>query len=199
MKPSEIAKKRYSTKVYDPSKKISPELIEELKSALHLAPSSINIQPWKFSFVQNPEVKAKLAAASMFNADKINQADLLIVFSAPENIQAFEEMALPEMPEAIVEMYKGAKSQMSEEQLKGWLTRQVYIALGQALSAAPALGLDSTPMEGIEADKYMDILNMQDFKPVVALAVGYASPEDFNRLEASPKQRRDVSKVIESI
>lgn len=198
MQPLEIAKKRYSAKVYDATKQIPKEIVEELKATLHLAPSSINIQPWKFSFVQDPQVKAKLADASMFNADKINQAGLLIVFSAPEDIEAFEEIAIPEMPEPVVGMYKGAKEQMSEEQLKGWFARQVYIALGQALSACAALGLDSTPMEGIEADKYMEILDMKDYKPLVALSVGYASNEDYNRLEVAPKKRREIDKVIES-
>lgn len=199
MNPLTIAQKRYSAKKYDNSKNISPDKIEILKSTLHLAPSSINIQPWKFTFVQDPEVKARLAEASLFNADKIKQANLLIVFSYPDDVTQFEDLIKEEMPVNILEMYFAGKNQMSEEQLKGWFIRQVYIAFGQAISACAALGLDSTPMEGIEAEKYMEILKMKDYKPIAVLSVGYASIDDYNRLDISPKTRRDLSKVIESI
>ncbi|MFG1501012.1 nitroreductase family protein [Halobacteriovorax sp. XZX-3] len=193
------AQQRYSAKLYDESKMIPKEKVDELKSVLHLAPSSINIQPWKFTFVEDKKVKSDLADASLFNADKIKQASLLVVFSVPEDLETFEEMISGEMPERTLAMYQGGKEQMSPEQLNAWFTRQLYIALGQALTATAQLGLDSTPMEGIEADKYMEILKMKDFRPVVALAVGYAASDDYNRLEVMPKSRRAFEKVIESV
>jgi nitroreductase / dihydropteridine reductase len=61
------------------------------------------------------------------------------------------------------------------------------------------MGLDSTAMEGIETDKYRTILNMSAYKPLFAMAVGYASEEDSNRLEVTPKSRRSLKDVIETI
>ena len=52
----DIAKKRYTTKVYQP-KKISDEKIEELKEILRLAPSSINSQPWRFLFISDEKIR----------------------------------------------------------------------------------------------------------------------------------------------
>ena len=46
---------RYTTKVYDETKKIDPKHIEELKESLRLSPSSINSQPWKFTFVSDQD------------------------------------------------------------------------------------------------------------------------------------------------
>ena len=55
----DLAKPRYATKKYDTAKQISKEQIEELKEILRLSPSSINSQPWKFTFVTDEAVKKK--------------------------------------------------------------------------------------------------------------------------------------------
>lgn len=195
----ELIQKRYTAKKYNPSKAIPQEKIEALKEILHLAPSSINIQPWKFTFVQNPEIKAKLALVSKHNQEKVNQAPLIVVFSAADDLDAFQKIVDNELPEARRDWYNQMKASMPETDLKTWLSQQVYIALGVGLTASAALGLDSTPMEGIEPYKYKAILNLEAFRPLFAMAVGYAAEDDFNRLEVLPKSRRPKESVIESI
>lgn len=195
----ELIKKRYSTKKYNADKTIPQEKIEALKEILRLTPSSINIQPWKFTFIQNPEIKAKLAAVSKHNEEKINQAKLLVVFSAADDLDAFQKIADTELPQARRDWYNQIKASKPEADLKVWFSQQVYIALGVGLTASIALGLDSTAMEGIESDKYMEILNMSAYKPLFAMAVGYASEDDFNRIEVLPKSRRPQESVIETI
>ncbi len=195
----ELIQKRYTAKKYKAEKVIPQEKIEDLKEILRLTPSSINIQPWKFTFVQNPEIKAKLASVSMHNEEKINQAQLLIIFSVANDLDAFQKIVDNELPQARRDWYNQIKANMPEADLKIWLAKQVYIALGFGLTACIALGLDSTSMEGIESDKYMDILNMSAFKPLFAMAVGYASKEDANRLEVTAKSRRLLENVIETI
>lgn len=199
MEPLKLAQTRYATKRFDSQKQIAQEKIDELKKILHLAPSSINIQPWKFHFIQNPEIKTKLAEVSMHNTEKIKQANLLIVFSVADDLDAFQNVVDTNLPEGLRDWYNHSKEEMPETDLRVWLSRQVYIALGIALSATIALGLDSTPMEGIESDKYMEILNMKDYKPLVALAVGYHSEEDYNHPEIMPKSRRPFEDVIVTI
>ena len=85
-----IAEKRYTTKKYDASKKISEAHIEDLKHILKLSPSSINSQPWLFTFVSHKETKDALAEASFFNAPKINNASHLVVFSVQDNLEQFD-------------------------------------------------------------------------------------------------------------
>ena len=91
------------------------------------------------------------------------------------------------------------KTYKSEADLKIWLAKQVYIALGVGLTASAAMGLDSTAMEGIETDKFKAILNMTTYQPLFAMAVGYGADEDSNRLEVTPKSRRLLEEVIETI
>ncbi|OYX84971.1 MAG: NAD(P)H-dependent oxidoreductase [Flavobacteriales bacterium 32-34-25] len=195
----ELIQKRYTAKKYNAHKAIPQEKIADLKEILRLTPSSINIQPWKFTFVQNPEMKSKLASVSMHNTEKINQAQLLVVFSVADDLDAFQKVVENELPEARKDWYNKMKASMPEADLKIWLAKQVYIALGVGLTASVALGLDSTAMEGIESDKYQDILNMTAYKPLFAMAVGYGSEDDSNRLESTPKSRRPQESVIETI
>lgn len=195
----ELIEKRYSTKKYNADKAIPQEKIEALKEILRLTPSSINIQPWKFTFVQNPEIKAKLASVSMHNTEKVNQAGLLVVFSVADDLDAFQKVVENELPQARIDWYNQIKANTPEDDLKTWLSKQVYIALGVGLTASIALGLDSTAMEGIESDKYSEILKMKEYKPLFAMSVGYAAEDDFNRIEVTPKSRRTQESVIESI
>lgn len=195
----DLIQRRYTAKQYNATKSIPQEKIEDLKEILRLTPSSINIQPWKFTFVQNTEIKAKLAAVSMHNTEKINQAQLLVVFSVADDLDVFQKVVDNELPAFRRDWYNQMKASMPEADLKTWLAKQVYIALGVGLTASAALGLDSTAMEGIEADKYKDILNMSSHQPLFAMAVGYDAEEDFNRLETTPKSRRLLESVIESI
>lgn len=195
----ELLENRYTAKKYKADKDIPQEKIEDLKKILCLTPSSINIQPWKFTFVQNPEMKAKLAAVSMHNQEKINQAKLLIVFNVVDDLDAFQIVVENEFPQARIDWYNQIKGSMTEADLKIWFSKQLYIALGIGLTASIALGLDSTPMEGIEIDKYSEILTMSDYKPLFAMAVGYGAKDDFNRIEVSPKMRRLQENVIETI
>ena len=76
-----MMKERYTTKKYDASKKINFNIIEELKQILHLAPSSINSQPWKFHFVSDEKIKNELAKVSYFNTEKVINCDTVVVFN----------------------------------------------------------------------------------------------------------------------
>lgn len=195
----ELIQKRYTAKHYQSDKAIPQQKIDDLKEILRLTPSSINIQPWKFTFVQNPEMKAKLASVSMHNTEKINQAQLLVVFSVADDLDAFQKVVENELPAARRDWYNKIKASTPEAELKTWLAKQVYIALGVGLTTSIALGLDSTAMEGIESDKYADILGMTEYKPLFAMAVGYGAEDDFNRIEVTPKSRRSLENVIETI
>lgn len=116
-----------------------------------------------------------------------------------DDLDAFQKVVDNELGEARRNWYNQMKASMPEADLKIWLAKQVYIALGVGLTASAAMGLDSTAMEGIETDKYRTILNMTTYKPLFAMAVGYGAEEDSNRIELTPKSRRLQENVIETI
>ena len=98
----ELAQQRYTTKKYNPTQKITNEEIETLKQILQLSPSSINSQPWHFTFVADQEQKSKLAAVSYFNEERINQASHLVVFSVIDDIALFEKQIEQNLPQGAI-------------------------------------------------------------------------------------------------
>jgi len=195
----ELIQNRYTTKKYDPSKKIEESKIEELKQIVQLSPSSINSQPWKFSFVSNSEVKERLSEVSWLNTSKVIDSQYVVVFSRINDIALFEKQIEEELPAGAVNYYKEFIKPMREEQIKSWFEKQVYLALGVFLSACAEMGIDSTPMEGIEPDNYDKILNQTDYATIVAVAIGYRNPDDTNQPSIKPKSRRNIREVIASI
>lgn len=190
---------RYTTKKYDNSKKIDQQQIEELKQILRLTPSSINSQPWKFTFVSNQEMKEKLSKVSWINTQKVLDCDTLIVFSRIENLDFFEKQIERELPDGAVNYYKEMVKPKPEAEIKAWFDRQLYLSIGVLLSACAEMGIDATPMEGLEPEKYDVILGQTDHATVVAVAIGYRDPEDSNQPSIKPKSRMDLDKVIEVI
>ena len=61
----ESIQNRYTTKKYNPSKKIDPSKIDELKNILRLSPSSINSQPWRFTYISDNDKRKQLSEISV--------------------------------------------------------------------------------------------------------------------------------------
>jgi nitroreductase/dihydropteridine reductase len=192
----EKMKTRYAVKKYNPQGKISDEKIQMLKEILHLSPSSINSQPWNFIFVSNSEIKEQLAEASYFNKEKVLESSQLVVFQAIKNPEDFEKQIEENLPEGLVEYYRTFVKPQGEAAIKSWFAHQVYLALGVFLSACADLGIDSTPMEGIEGDKYDSILNNEKYENLFAVVIGQKSEEDKNQPIHTPKRRLERKKVI---
>ena len=51
--------RRYTTKKYDATKRISAENMAVIKEALRLSPSSVNSQPWKFIIIESEGAKQR--------------------------------------------------------------------------------------------------------------------------------------------
>lgn len=196
---TKLANSRYTTKKYDPSQKISAEKIEQLKEILRLSPSSINSQPWKFTIISNEALKAELAAVSYFNEQKIKDASHLVVFSSIDDISQFEKQISEHLPEGSVTYYNTFLKPLPEAEIKSWLQSQVYLSLGFFLSACASMDIDSSPMEGIQVDKYAEILKLNGYKPLFAVAIGYRNPEDANQPSVKPKSRLEMDLIIDVI
>ena len=191
----EIAQKRYTAKAYR-NEKISEAKIKELAEILRLAPSSVNSQPWKFAIIGDEALKADLAGHSFFNEQKIKKASHLVVFFAKDNVAEFEENFKQVAPQPILDFYAGMKAG-DEKNAKTWFQKQVYISLGFFLAACGVEGIDATPMEGIDTAYYTEKLQVEGYKAVLAVAVGYHSEADGNHPSKTPKKRLPLEEVVE--
>lgn len=195
----EIAKSRYTTKLYNEKGKISNEDIEKLKEILRLSPSSINSQPWKFTFVSDEEKKSEFADRAYHNKGRINDSSHLVIFSVIDDISLFKAQMHKYLGEGSIKYFENVLEPKGEEGIKAWMRNQVYLSLGFFLSACASMGIDSTPMEGIENDKYDELLRIPGYKTLFAVSIGYRNPEDKNQPSNNPKTRLPKDEVIQNI
>ena len=195
----DIAQNRYATKKYNLNEKIAEDVVQQLKEILRLSPSSINSQPWKFTVISDNEVKSKLAKVSYHNEEKINQASHLFVFHVINHVATFEKENLSQLPEGAVNYYNQHVKPLGENRIKSWMEHQVYLALGFFLSACGSMGIDSTPMEGIQPEEYDKLLPYESYTALFAVAIGRRDADDFNQPSVKPKSRRPLDEVVAEI
>ena len=194
-----LAEHRYTTKKYNPTQRIPENRILELKNIHRLSPSSINSQPWRFIFVSDEAIKEKLAKQSFFNEEKIKDASHLVVFTVINDINKFEEQIEKHLQPGSVGYFKQFLKPLPEDQIKSWLSNQVYLSLGFFLGACASMGIDSTPMEGIQKDGYDTILKLDGYTTLFAVAIGYRDEEDANQPTLKQKSRMDLEAVVQSL
>jgi nitroreductase len=182
---------RYATKKFDPTKKIPTDIWSALEASLVLAPSSIGLQPWKFFVVTDPALKTELMGASYRQA-QVADCSHFVALTARRDIDAghverhIERMAevTGVTTESLAKFRTMTLGNLDKARAAGtldaWQQHQIYIALGQFMASAALLAVDTCPMEGIEPDKYDDILGIAgtNYATVVACAAGYRAAED---------------------
>lgn len=189
-------KTRYTVKKYNPKGKVSNEQILQLKEIINLSPSSINSQPWNFVFVSDSQIKGQLAEASYFNKEKILDSSHLIVFQVLKNVGDFEKQIEENLPEGSINYYRTMVQPTGEVAIKSWLAHQVYLSLGVLLAACAEMGIDSTPMEGIETNTYDNILKNNSYETLFAVVIGQRSEDDTNHPAITQKKRLKSEIVI---
>jgi len=180
---------RYAVKKFDAGARIPLDKWEALEESLVLSPSSYGLQAWKFLVIEDKALREKLKAAS-WGQSQIVDADKLVVFlvkkdAGPADVQRFVDL-ISEVRRVPAEMLEGYKQTMLQsvslppEKVEAWLTRQVYIALGNFLTSAALLGVDACPMEGFDKDEYDKILGLhaQGWKSVVVATAGARAGDD---------------------
>lgn len=179
---------RYATKKFS-DRKVSQEDIDSIVEATNLSASSAGLQPYRLLVIANQDLKARLGEGS-FNP-QIRDSSHLIVFAAFDkmttaHIDSYISHIATErgIPEEGLADFKNALHQMvssrTDEEIATWAARQAYIALGTALVAAAELRIDATPMEGFDASRFDEVLELKEkgLKSVVILALGYRHEED---------------------
>jgi nitroreductase len=201
---------RYATKKFDPTKKIPADVWKVLEQSMVLAPSSFGLQPWKFIVVNNPDVRKSLLEFS-WKQSQVVDASHLVVFAIKKDVNAAdvdrhiartsEVQGTPiENLQGLSGVIKGFLEKPPYPLDKNeWSARQLYIALGEFMTTAAILGIDTCPMEGISPSKYDEVLGLSQkgYATVCACPVGYRADDD--KSAARPKVRFATEDVIEYV
>lgn len=214
------ARNRHTVKAFDSSKTIPEETVAKLKTLLQLSPSSTNAQPWHFIFASTKDGKAKVAKATErlypFNKASILNASHVVVFASRLAIEEDYLLHVLEQEDKDgrfdadkkthkPQMHAGRSlfANLHKQDYKDaqhWMDKQVYLNIGQFLLGVSALGIDATPMEGIEISVLDEEFGLREkgYSSLVVVALGYSDPEaDFNA--KLPKSRLPMSEIITTV
>ncbi|KGQ70145.1 nitroreductase family protein [Uruburuella testudinis] len=183
----DVIQARHSVKGFDPDVKIPRADMEEMLRLAMLAPSSINLQPWRFVVVESEAAKAKLNGLLMFNQHQLDTASAMILalsdmqhFDYGETIQR-QNVAAGYMPEAVKQnnlaFMQRWQRHLGEQGIREQGIMDVNLAVMQLMLVAKAFGYDSNAIGGFERRQVLDALGLDRnrYVPVMFLAIGKAA------------------------
>jgi len=201
---------RYAAKAMN-GEKVAQEKIDNIIEAASLAPTSSGLQPFEIIVITNQELKEKIrpvawnqsvitdcshlfvfAAWDTYTADRINK-----MFDLTNTVRGFENEGWENYRQMLLSSYP----QKDAEENFNHAAKQAYIAFSQAITAAAFQGVDSTPLEGFDADAVDKILGLRvkGLRSCVMLPVGYRDTENdwLVNLTKVRKSKEDLVTVID--
>ena len=166
---------RHACKEFDPVKKITDDDFAFILEAGRLSPSSFGFEPWKFVVLQNQAIRQRLLPVTWGAQRQLPTASHFVVLLSrtKEGLTPDSAYILHMMRDILKlseEMAKGKgaryhnflanefKLMDNERAMFEWGARQTYIALGNMMTAAALIGIDSCPIEGFDKDAVERIL-----------------------------------------
>ncbi|WP_172194590.1 NAD(P)H-dependent oxidoreductase [Saccharibacillus qingshengii] len=205
---------RHAVKDFDPARQVTAADFDFILEAGRLSPSSYGFEPWKFVVVQNPQLRSKIAVHAGGARRQLASAShvLLVLARLPHDMTADSDYIsymlsdVQRLPQEISDMKRrtydtflrtGFALQGNERAMFEWACRQTYLALGNMMTAAAMIGIDSCPMEGFvkhEVERVLaeeELLDPDHFGLACMAAFGYRAGEP------TEKTRRSVDEVVE--
>lgn len=154
---------RRAVKHYDPDHRLSDSEIQTLMEHTILSPTSFNIQNWRIVLVEDPELRAKIRAAS-WNQAQVTEASLLILLCADLNAwqqepdrywQTAPEAVRQQLVPMILQFYEGRAELQRDEAM-----RSCGIAAQTLMLAAKAMGYDTCPMIGFDPQAVAELIQL---------------------------------------
>lgn len=198
MNVEEAIRTRRSTRHYDTTRPVERHQIEELIELANLAPSSFNLQHWKFIVVDDdPEWKQKLHALALRQQQILDAAATLIVIADPgvylEAETHFDEWPLDKSTKdkyvgMAMKLYDPSTSRAArDEALRSvglWATTFMLAAWDRGLATGPMIGFNAAGVA-----KAFDI--QEPMFPAMLITVGYPGTAPGPRFS-----RRPISEVL---
>lgn len=178
---------RRSINFFDPTRTVPDVTVWALLETANLAPSSMNLQPWRVVVVDTPERKAALRQCA-FNQPKVEEASVMLVMVAdPDAVEANLDKVLDSWVELgylkpeMKENYKGMATALydSPDSLKRMIfaVKNTSLFAMNLMVAARGFGLETHPMDGFdEAAVKREFGIPENCIIPMLIAVGYLKP-----------------------
>jgi nitroreductase len=175
---------RQSIREYDPNFKIDEATLLQLLQEASTAPSSWNLQPWRFVLIQQPEMKAKLRPFVYSNTTQLDTSSaLILVLNDLDRYAMYPILNQMDLDAGLITQDHFKIRQQKAEQARATrskesLDREGLLDCGlvaqNIMILARGYGFDTCPMGGFDRDQFMTILGMDSsrYKPVVLISIG---------------------------
>lgn len=197
---------RYAVKKFDDTRILPQEKIEVIKKSFQLTPSSSGLQPNRLIIIRDKTLQKDLEKHSYYQKQVATASHLLVFcietsvnssfiknkFKLEKEIRNTPDEILHPFRENLIRHFEGKKP--SEKDF--WAINQVYLAMGGLLNICAIEHIDACPMEGFDADKYDELLQLGEkgLKSILAMPIGYRAKDDmFANLK---KVRRPMEEVV---
>jgi nitroreductase len=175
---------RQSIREYDPNFKIDEATLLQLLQEASTAPSSWNLQPWRFVIIQQPEMKAKLRPFVFSNTTQLDTSSaLILVLNDLDRYAMYPILNQMDLDAGLITQDHFKIRQQKADQARATrskesLDREGLLDCGlvaqNIMILARGYGFDTCPMGGFDRDQFMTILGMDStrYKPVVLISIG---------------------------
>ena len=177
-------KERRSINFFEPGKEVPDATMKEILDLANLAPSSMNLQPWKVVVVKNSERKKALRRCA-YDQPKAEEASVMLIMVADptaleENIDRGLDRWIelgymkPEMKETYQGMAGNLYSTADSLTRKFFAVKNTALYAMNVMIAAKGLGLETHPMDGFDEACIKKEFGIPDDKIIpMLIAVGY--------------------------
>lgn len=201
---------RYAAKAMNGTK-VPQQKIDNIIEAISLAPTSSGLQPFEVIVITNQEVKEKIRPIS-WNQSVVPDCSHLFVFAAWDTYTADRINKMFDLTNTIRDvknegwenyrqMLLNSYPQKDAEENFNHAAKQAYIAFAQAITAAAFEEVDTTPLEGFDADALDEILGLRakGLRSCVMLPVGYRDSKNdwLVNLTKVRKSKEDLVTLID--
>nr|WP_216365527.1 nitroreductase family protein [Enterococcus cecorum] len=191
---------RRSIRNYDPSYEIEHSELLQIIDEAAKAPSSVNLQPWRFVIVESEEAKAKLKPLIRFNTLQNETSSAMILIFGDLKCQEYAQEIYQEavnrglMPQEVMEKQLAAIVPMYDSLNKAQMERIVQIDASlvamQFMLVARSHGYDTNPIGGFDADQLAAAFDLDEerFHPVMILSIGKAMETGYESVRLSAEK-----------
>ena len=170
---------RRAVKAFDPDHRLTAEEERKLLHAAIQAPTSFNIQHWRFVILRDPELRRRIRTEFGNDQAQMTDASLLVLMTADVKAWAKDPGRYwKNAPQEVADLLVGWMGPFHEG--REWLQRDeaqrsIGMAMQTLMLAAKAMGYDSCPMIGFDIDKVAELIDLPDdhvMGPMVAIGKG---------------------------
>jgi len=174
---------RRAVKHFDKEHRLTGEDEVKLLEATIQAPTSFNIQHWRFLILRDPELRARIRTEFGNDQAQITDASLLVLFTAdvkaweknPERYWVNTPGDVADQLVPLIGIFYEGRHRLQQDEAQ----RSIGMAMQTLMLAAQDLDYQSCPMIGFDLGKVAELINLPEnhaMGPMVAIGKGIQDP-----------------------